>query len=221
MTMRNKELQLASVVERAIEIYATTPEVTHQHVADTVGINFKTLMRIRRDPNFWAKVYDYYMTTFEGDVVGILKAAVREGLAGNVAAQRLVLEHSGKLQKNINITIDSPFEKWMKKAEVGNDAVEAEIINDFGEDIVLPERTADNSTKSASEQLKKLRNSQNKAKRAKSRNKLRREQHKWLKRAELAGIEPLPAGRPTKGQKKAWEDSIIAQEMKASKSKKE
>ena len=219
--MRNKELQLASVVERAIEMYATTPEVTHQHVADTVGINFKTLMRIRRDPNFWAKVYDYYMTTFEGDVVGILKAAVREGLAGNVAAQRLVLEHSGKLQKNINITIDSPFEKWMKKAEIPDDAVEAEIIDDFGENIVLPERTADNSTKTASEQLKKLRNRQNKAKTNKKRADQRKESRRWQKRADALGIKSLPAKRPTPGQKKVWQDKIIAAEKQASQSQKE
>ena len=41
----------------------------------------------------------------------------------------------------------------------------------------------------------------------------RRELHSWYKRAEAVGIAPLPAKRPTKGQRKAWEDSIIAAEQ--------
>ena len=223
--MRTKQLQLLPAIEKAVEIYATNPEVTHTEVAEIVGIGFNTLARIRRDPNFWSKVYDYYMTTFEGDVVGVLKAAVREAKSGNVQAQRLVLEHSGKLQKNINITIDSPFEKWLKKSdedmEVRNDIQDAEIVEEMPEFEDLPPRTADNSPLRAREELKKLQNSQNKAKRSKKRNELRREQYKWLKRAEKVGIQKLSAKRPTPGQKKAWQDQIIALEKKASQSSQE
>ena len=218
--MRSKGLQILPTIERAVEIYATEPEVTHQQVADRVGINFKTLMRIRRDPNFWAKVYEHYMVTFEGDVVNVLKATVREATAGNVQAQRLVLEHSGKLQKNINITIDSPFEKWMAKLEGGVEITDAEIVDvdvdnmpEFSE---LPPRTADNSPFKAKEELNKLQNSVNKAKVSKNRNELRREQYKWVKRAEAVGVKLLSAKRPTPGQKKAWQESIIAKEKKAS-----
>ena len=218
--MRNKSLQLMPTIDKAVEIYATTPEVTHQQVADLLGIERRTLLKIRRDPNFWTKVYDYYMATFEGSVVDVLKAAVREAKAGNVQAQRLVLEHSGKLQKNINITIDSPFEKWLKKSdsdmEVPN-AVDAEIINDDLDNMSdfsdLPPRTADNSTFRPKEELKQLRNAQNKAISNKRRNELRRENHKWFKRAKAVGIEPLPSRRPTVGQKKEWQDSIIKAEQ--------
>ena len=199
--MRNKALQILPTIERAVEIYATEPEVTHQQVADTLGINFKTLMKIRRDPNFWAKVYDHYMVTFEGDVVNVLKATVREATAGNVQAQRLVLEHSGKLQKNINITIDSPFEKWMAKLEGGVEITDAEVIEDMPEFSELPPRTADNSPFKAKEELNKLQNSVNKAKVSKNRNELRREQYKWVKRAEAVGVKLLSAKRPTPGQK--------------------
>ena len=220
--MRNKALQILPAIERAVEIYATEPEVTHQQVADKLGINVKTLMRIRRDPNFWAKVYEHYMVTFEGDVVNVLKATVREATAGNVQAQRLVLEHSGKLQKNINITIDSPFEKWMAKLEGGVEITDAEIVDvdvdtmpEFSE---LPPRTADNSPFRAKEELNKLQNSVNKAKTSKNRNELRREQYKWVKRAEAVGVKPLSAKRPTPGQKKAWQEKIIAKEKQASQS---
>ena len=225
--MRNKSLQLLGAVDKAVEIYATNPDLPHQQVADMLGINFKTLAKIRKDPNFWEKVYEYYMQTFEGSVVSVLMAAVREAVAGNVQAQRLVLEHSGKLQKNINITIDSPFEKWMKQSDGEikiDNAEDGEIVSDLEaispEFANLPERSADNTPKQAMDELKKLRKAQNKAKANINRNKLRREQHKWLKRAELAGIDPLPRKRPTAGQKKTWRDSIIAKElqMKASKS---
>ena len=214
--MRNKGLQILPTIERAVEIYATDPEVTHQQVADMVGINIKTLMRIRRDPNFWAKVYDHYMTTFEGDVVNVLKAAVREATAGNVQAQRLVLEHSGKLQKNINITIDSPFEKWMAKLEGGVEITDAEIVDNIPEFSELPPRTADNSPLRAKEELNKLRNSTKKAKTNKKRAEQRKESRVWLKRAKAVGVEKLPARRPTPGQKKKWEEEIIAKEKAAS-----
>ena len=215
--MRNKELQILPAIERAVEIYATNPEVTHQQVADMIGVNCKTLMRIRRDPNFWSQVYDHYMVTFEGDVVNVLKAAVREANAGNVQAQRLVLEHSGKLQKNINVTISSPFENWLKEVK-GIDVEDAEIIDDFGE---LPPRTADNSPFRAKEELNKLQKSTKKAKTNKKRADQRKESRKWLNRAKAVGIDKLPARRPTHGQKKKWKDSIILKEKQASKSKKE
>ena len=47
---------------------------------------------------------------------------------------RLVLEHSGKLVKNINVTIDSPFEKFLKADKTPVDFVDAEV-QDIVEDI--------------------------------------------------------------------------------------
>ena len=223
--MRTKELQVLASMDKAVEIYATNPEITHKEVAEMIGVGFNTLKKFRRDPNFWSKVYDYYMTTFERDVVGVLKAAVREAMAGNVQAQRLVLEHSGKLQKNINITIDSPFEKWLKKSDDGmevlKDVEDAEIVEDMPEFEELPPRTADNNHLNTYKERIKLQKLPAKAKSKANRNKLKREQYKWLKRAELVGIDKLPAKRPTAGQKKAWQDKIIEAEKKASQSQQE
>ena len=223
--MRTKELQVLASMDKAVEIYATNPEITHKEVAEMIGVGFNTLKKFRRDPNFWSKVYDYYMTTFERDVVGVLKAAVREAMAGNVQAQRLVLEHSGKLQKNINITIDSPFEKWLKKSDDGmevlNNVEDAEIVEDMPEFAELPPRTADNNHLNTYKERIKLQKLPKKVKSKANRNKLKREQYKWLKRAELVGIDKLPAKRPTAGQKKAWQDQIIAAEKKASQSQQE
>ena len=72
-----RELALKPVVEKAIEVYASKPDIPHKDAAEMLGISDNTLYKLKRDPNFWAKVYDYYMVTFEGDVVGVLRATVR------------------------------------------------------------------------------------------------------------------------------------------------
>ena len=209
-------MQMVGVRELAIELYATNPEIEHEKAAEVLGIGVSTLRKLRKDPDFWQGVYEYYMVEFEGDVVAVLKAMVREAKAGNVQAGRLVLEHSGKLQKNINITIDSPFEKWIKGKEIKN-VEDAEIVPDdvleVPEFTDLPPRNADNSRKRAKEEYKRI----EKAKIKEKRNKKRTMWRKWQKRAKEAGVKPLPARRPTPGQRKAWEKAIIKKEKQASK----
>ena len=86
-----RELALRPVYDKAVELYATTPDIRHMDAAVKLGVSEKTLLRLRRDPNFWNKVYDYFMVAFEGDVVAVLMAMIREAKAGNVQAGRLVL----------------------------------------------------------------------------------------------------------------------------------
>ena len=105
------------IVNKAVDIYATTPNVQHKDVADELGVTYKTLLKLRKDADFWKKVWDTYLVTYEADVLDVCRSMVREALAGNTSAGRLVLEHSGKLQKNINITISSPFEQYLESQE--------------------------------------------------------------------------------------------------------
>ena len=216
-----RELALKPVVEKAIEVYASKPDIPHKDAAEMLGISDNTLYKLKRDPNFWAKVYDYYMVTFEGDVVGVLRATVREALAGNVQACRLVLEHSGKLQKNINVTISSPFEKWMEKVDGGIEIEDAEIIDDLKalkDDFSdLPPRSDDKGTWKARNDHIAVRNATTKEESRIRRNEARKIMRKWLKRAIAAGVDPLPARRPTPGQRRAWEKEIILKEKQASK----
>ena len=215
-----RELALKPVYDKAVHVYATTPEVNHQDVAVMLGVSENTLYKLRRDPNFWAKVYDYYMVSFEGDVVDVLRAMLREAKAGNVQAGRLVLEHSGKLQKNINITIDSPFEKWMAKVEGGVEITDAEIVDDIQaipDDFKgLPERQKEKGTWKERKDNQRLQKELNKEESRFKRNEARKIMRSWLKRAKLANVDPLPARRPTPGQRKAWEKEIIAAEKQAS-----
>ena len=128
------------------------------------------------------------MVTFETDVVAVLKSMVKEAVAGNTTAGRIVLEHSGKLAKNININFPSPYDQWLSK-QFGEEIEDAEVVVD---ELQPP--------------VKKLSNNND------DWNARRRELHKWKKRAKAVGIEQLPARRPTPGQRKEWEDSIVKAE---------
>ena len=132
-----------------------------------------------------------------------MRALIRESKAGNVQAIRLVLEHTNRLQKYINIRISSPFEQWLAQSD-NKQIEEAEIV--VGE---LPPRTVDNTPKKVQNDFVKL---DKELQKKQSWNKRRRELHRWNQRAKACGIEPLPARRPTPGQRKEWEDSIVKAE---------
>ena len=228
MQNSTKELQLSPVVDKAIEIYGTTPMAEHQQVAEMLNISESMLLKIRRDPNFWTKVYEYYMVTFEGDIVDVLRAMIREAKAGNVQAGRLVLEHSGKLQKNINVTIKAPFEKWMErnkadgKIEVIPDAEIIDNIQAIPDNFSdLPPRAEEPAVWKARKDHSNKRKAISKAESKQRRSEARKIMYKWHKRAKAVGVERLPGKRPTPGQRREWEKKIIAAEQKASGSKKE
>ena len=186
------------LVNKAVDIYATTPNVQHKDVADELGISYKTLLKLRKDADFWKKVWDTYLVTYEADVLDVCRSMVREALAGNTSAGRLVLEHSGKLQKNINITISSPFEKYLasqerKQLEPSKEIIEAELV---------PVEIQQEFNHIDSELVKK-----------KAVLEKRRELYSWSRRAEAVGIAPMPPRRPTKGQRLDWEMSIIRAEQ--------
>ena len=185
------------LVNKAVDIYATTPNVQHNFVADELGISYKTLLKLRKDADFWKKVWDTYLVTYEADVLDVCRAMVREALAGNTSAGRLVLEHSGKLQKNINITISSPFEKYLesqerKQLEPSKEIIEAEVVP---MEIQQEFQHIDRELEKKKSVLEK-----------------RRELYSWSRRASAVGIAPMPPKRPTKGQRLDWEMSIIRAE---------
>ena len=192
-----KTVLTPQLVNKAVDIYATTPNVQHNFVADELGISYKTLLKLRKNADFWKKVWDTYLVTYEADVLDVCRSMVREALAGNTSAGRLVLEHSGKLQKNINITISSPFEQYLesqqgKQLEPSKEIIEAELV---------PVEIKREFNHIDSELVKK-----------KAVLEKRRELYSWSRRAEAVGIAPMPPKRPTKGQRLEWEMSIIRAE---------
>ena len=194
------------LVNKAVDIYATTPNVQHNFVADELGISYKTLLKLRKDADFWKKVWDTYLVTYEADVLDVCRAMVREALAGNTSAGRLVLEHSGKLQKNINITISSPFEKYLESQQGKQLEPSKEVSSLNGSRLiqdaeVVPVEIQQEFQHIDSELVKK-----------KAVLEKRRELYSWSRRAEAVGIAPMPPRRPTKGQRLEWEMSIIRAE---------
>jgi hypothetical protein len=199
--------------QKAVEIYATTPNITIEEVANTLNVHRQTVMAWRRDPNFIDAIYNRYMVEFGGELPAVLTAMIREAKAGNVQAGRLVLEHSGKLVKNINITIDSPFEKFLKadKTEVEYEDGEIQDIVDGipePQHIVLPERNKESEKVRTENEFKGIKAAIKNDKRKHTRNQMT----DWKRRARDVGVEYLPDGRPSKGAKEDWINKIKEKE---------
>ena len=212
-----KSLKVKSKPEKvlAVEIFALQPSVTVEEVANKIGVSKNAVKKWRSDPNFLDACYDRYMIEFGSQLPSVLNAMVREAQAGNVQAGRLVLEHSGKLVKNINITVDSPFEKFLKSVPEAEVVADAEIV-EAAEDIVfesLPERTeGDQNVRIRNENLLNKKAIAKEDKRLKY-NKQQKEWYKWRKRAKVVGVEPLKGRRPTPAQRKDWQEKIIEAEL--------
>ena len=191
----------------AIEHFATNPSLTIKELAAEIGVTERTIFKWRTDPNFMDAIYDRYMVLFGGELPAVLSAMIREAKSGNVQAGRLVLEHSGKLVKNINVTVDSPFEKYLKSVDLGDieDAEVVEVMEDMPIIETLPERDNEHPIKRSKREKKQI----DDAVKKEQYNQKRKEWYQWKKRAKAVGVEPLSARRPTKGQRKAWEDEII------------
>ena len=203
---------------RAIELYATQPSITAEDVAIQCNVPKETIYEWRRNINFIEAIYDRYMVQFGSELPEVLGAMVREAKAGNVQAGRLVLEHSGKLVKNVNVTIDSPFEKFLKNADVmdaelvEDDSQVVEIMETLPEIHDLPPRNEESQIKRTTREKKSLNKTIKDEIKRQEYNKKQKEWYNWKKRAKKVGVEPLSAKRPTKGQRKAWEQKIIEAE---------
>ena len=207
----NKLQKYDQIKKVAVEHFATNPGITVKDLALELGITERTIVGWRTDPNFMDAVYDRYMVLFGGELPAVLNAMIREAKSGNVQAGRLVLEHSGKLVKNINVTVDSPFEKYLKTVDI--DAEDAEIIEAMEEIPIiesLPDRDTEQPVKRNNREKKQIDDAIKKEQYSQK----RKEWYKWKKRAKAVGVEPLSARRPTKGQRKVWEDEIIKRESK-------
>jgi Skp family chaperone for outer membrane proteins len=143
---------------------------------------------------------------------------IREAKHGNVQAGRLVLEHSGKLVKNVNVTIDSPFEKFLKKtddiqdAEIVEDEEVLGLVQELPTNTDLPPRNKESQRKRVYKEKKLINKAVKDEVKRQEYNKKQKEWYNWRKRAKTVGIEPLKGRRPTAGQRKEWQNKIIAAE---------
>ena len=193
----------------AIELLVCEPDITNKEMAKRLHVTEVTITRWRQDPNFVDAYYNRYMMEFGMEIPSVLKAMIREAQAGNVQAGRLVLEHSGKLVKNVNITIDSPFEKFLKSvpdAEIVEDKDVLDVVADVEIDnSELPERNKESQIA----RVHTERVACKKIIKKEEYNKKQREWRRWRIRAEKVGVKPLSSRRPTPAQRKEWEEKII------------
>ena len=196
----------------AIELLALNPALTVEKIATKVGVTVKTIYMWKQDPNFIEAIYDRYMLEFGLEIPSVLNSMVREAKEGNVQAGRLVLEHSGRLVKNINVTIDSPFEKFLKGAQVAEVVSDEEIIDVAAvveDDEELPPRNTEDQIKRTVKERKSIKAQIKKE----EYNAQQKEWYRWRKRAKKVEIEPLKSRRPTPAQRKEWQNKIILAEQ--------
>ena len=196
--------------EAAIQLFAFNHGITLQEVANKIGVSHKVVKNWREDPEFHLAIYNSYMNEFDSKLPSILDAMVREAQEGNVQAGRLILEHSGKLVKNVvNVTI-SPYEMFLNKVDGGADdseVIEAATDVDF-EEVDLPPRNPENQRLRTIKESKKVKEVVCKE----EYNAKQREWYKWRKRAEKVGVSSLKNRRPTPAQRKEWQNKIIQAE---------
>jgi len=215
--MRNKVIKLNPKKKVAIECFATNPQMTYVDIAEIVGVHQETIMNWRKDPLFIDAIYERYMVEFGAELPAVLNAMVREACAGNVQAGRLILEHSGKLVKNISIKIDSPFEKFLNSSDSNGritskeniDSIEAEF-----EIVDLPERDKSNDSPNTrkKKEKKQLNESIYKENKKAKYLKAKRERYALRKRADAVDLEHLPAGRANKSVRTAWLEELEKRE---------
>ena len=213
--MSNIELKKANQMA-AIELMIHNPELNKTELANELNMTPQTIHNWFADDRFLEMYYKKYMVYFNAKLPMVLNSMVREAVEGNVQAGRLVLEHSGKLVKNINVTVDSPFEKFLKAVEIDD----AEIIDAESEEIkevidTLPKRNPVNDKplkrkqdeKKAVESIKK-----GKKPYRQKRREDRANRYALLQRAKKVGLDPLPAKRPTNTERRRWLEELIERE---------
>ena len=186
-----------------LEYLIENPSATRKEMAEVSQCGIGKIGAWLKDPIFVEAFYDRYMIAFGSKLPSVLNAMVREALEGNVQAGRLVLEHSGKLVKNVHIKHESPFEKFIA-AEIVNDTVDAEFKEVIAEEVSrsLPERNKENDSpqKRIAKESKRMRE----IRRRKRINEKQIQNRKLRRRAEKVGLSPLKGGRPTKYDRKRW-----------------
>jgi len=195
---------------RAIDILVTNPSSKIQDISEAVGVSKNTIRNWMKEPEFVEVYYQKYMVTFGAKLPTVLQSMIREAEAGNVQAGRLVLEHSGKLIKRVEVANNqSPFEKFLNNQ--ASDMQEIATIDAEVEEIepefkILPERPiVPPKNASKVQQLRELKKKEEK-------NRKRREARHWRERAEAVGVSKPERGRQTKAQRKMWQDKVVARE---------
>ena len=217
--MSNIELKKANQMA-AIDLMIHNPDLNKKQLAEQMNVSHRTIQSWFADDRFVDMYYKKYMVSFNAKLPMVLNSMIREAVEGNVQAGRLVLEHSGKLVKNINVTVDSPFEKFLKAEQIdAEDIIDAES-EEVAEIIeTLPERNPENDKPKKRQIKEKKAVERIKEGQPPSRQKKREDRanrYALLQRAKKVGLKPLPSRRPTASEKRKWLEKLAELEAKQS-----
>ena len=203
----------------AIDLLIHNPELNKKQIAEQLKVSPRTIHSWFADDRFVEMYYKKYMISFNAKLPMVLNSMIREAVEGNVQAGRLVLEHSGKLVRNINVTVDSPFEKFLKAEQIDAD----EIIDAESEEVTeildtLPERNPVNDKPKKRDIKEKKAVKRIKEGKPPSRQKTREDRasrYALLQRAKKVGLDPLPSRRPTNNERRKWLEKLAELEKQS------
>ena len=165
--------------------------MTLTDISKEVGVHRNTITNWLADKEFVESLYQTYMQSFGAKLPSVLQSMYKEAINGNVQAGRLILEHSGKLIKNVEVKVESPFERFLE----GNRKIEN--IIEVEEEVT---ELLEDNRESPTEKLKKQKS----------------DSKKLLSRAKKVGLKPLGPGRHTKTKRKEWLQKLEKLEEKNS-----
>ena len=176
---------------QAIELYASDPSLTLKEVSAIVKVNVKTVTRWMSNPDFLDNLYKRYMEVSGRELPSVIHAMINEAKTGNVQAGRLVLEHFGKLENKIKVQVQSNFERFIEVDAEETDFIDVSEENKKDFDIIA-EHIVDKEVKLPPRNpINDFPNYQHNA-------------YELRKRAKKVGLDLLPPGRHSKGERDAW-----------------
>lgn len=207
MNIARYELNQAQL--QAVEMKAVQPEIRYSEIAKKLNVHIQTVKQWFSKAEFNEAIYDRFMEVSGHRLPVVLDAMLREAEQGNVQAGQLILKHFGKLQDNVTIKIESPFEKFLKIGSVSDAVYEDDpmkVLEEVAITEVLPERNIsnDNPKRKKRQDKKNLEEAKRVAyKRLKERERVKRARELRL-RAKAVGLELLPSGRQSNHARNKW-----------------
>tara|TARA_R100001594_G_scaffold14555_1_gene30979 strand:+ start:1108 stop:1737 length:630 start_codon:yes stop_codon:yes gene_type:complete len=180
----------------AIELVASSPGTSNKDLAFKIGVSESTMSSWRKNPVFIEACYDRFVELNGTRLMRVLDSMFNEAESGSVQAASLILNHYNKLNNKVELTIDSPWEKFLKNK---NMVVDAEVVSEPK----VVERTVIDDDKTIKVERKKIKTFITETKKQKV-NRDQNNRYKLRKRAEIVGLEPLPAGRQPDHKRKEW-----------------
>jgi predicted transcriptional regulator len=184
MNLNKKQAEFAVV-------YINNPEMKIGQIAEEIGVHRNTISNWMQDKEFIEDLYSSYMKTFGAKLPSVLEAMYREAKNGNVQAGRLILEHSGKLIRNVEVKVESPFERFLQQGK----QIEGAMIVEPEMEVQQPKEIAQTKQETLNQQKK--------------------ESKLLISRAKKVGLKTLGRGRHTKTAKKNWLEKLEALESKS------